>query len=77
MRRRDVQLRVYVEVPVPELTISYETVELQTDWECCICLESESSEYIFQLTCGHMIHESCAMRWFNESLTCPLCRTGI
>ena len=78
VRRRDVQLRVYIEIPSPELTISYETVELQIDWECCICLEGvDEGQEIFQLTCGHMIHETCAMQWFNESLTCPMCRTNI
>jgi len=77
IRRRDVRLRVYVEIPEPEiLPISYETVELQADWECCICLEG-TDENIFMLTCGHMIHEQCAVQWFTESMTCPLCRTNI
>ena len=74
-RRRNIELRVYIELPLAP-DVSYDIVELQEDWVCCICLERDNISMI-SLRCGHTIHELCVLQWFSHSMTCPLCRTHI
>merc|ERR1719321_1652316 len=47
---------------------------------CSICLVTcESGEKLRQAPCsgGHLFHERCACRWFQDHGTCPLCRQDL
>ena len=43
--------------------------------ECSICLET-STDYAI-LSCNHRFHHKCAIKWFIDNDTCPLCRKSI
>jgi len=41
---------------------------------CSICLEDLSVESIaIQLSCSHLYHEECIVKWLDRSNTCPSC----
>ncbi|XP_075222744.1 uncharacterized protein LOC142325192 [Lycorma delicatula] len=44
--------------------------------DCSICLESLNNTHVQYLVCGHMFHQGCIERWFNEDRikSCPNCR---
>ena len=45
---------------------------------CCICTEEyDCSDFVCELTCGHIFHITCIGQWFERSLTCPLCRVSM
>ncbi|OQR92323.1 hypothetical protein ACHHYP_03832 [Achlya hypogyna] len=42
---------------------------------CAICMtEFESDESVLKMSCAHSFHEDCIVHWFEQKLTCPLCR---
>ncbi|OQS06581.1 hypothetical protein THRCLA_20343 [Thraustotheca clavata] len=42
---------------------------------CAICMsEFDSTESALKMACNHTFHEDCIVHWFEEKLTCPLCR---
>jgi hypothetical protein len=53
-------------------------IEENNDIECCICLEKsiENKNKLWCITlCSHIFHVDCIDIWFEQSLTCPICRT--
>lgn len=76
-RHRQTQIFVINNIEPSITNRIYDIVEVQEDWECCICLLGENEENVFHLRCGHIVHEMCALQWFSQSLTCPLCRATI
>lgn len=75
METEDVMM--FIQETEPHVPITRERLhEISTrcDDECCICLECEDS---LKLPCGHVIHEECAIQWFESSNTCPVCRIEI
>mmetsp|Transcript_58411 Transcript_58411/g.135953 ORF Transcript_58411/g.135953 Transcript_58411/m.135953 type:complete len:177 (+) Transcript_58411:37-567(+) len=48
--------------------------------ECCICLTGFSpGQPLREAPCSsqHVFHEGCAVRWFRDHGTCPLCRADL
>jgi hypothetical protein len=46
--------------------------------QCCICfMPYTHSKKGFKLDCNHVFHKDCIYQWFNNSITCPLCRYNI
>jgi hypothetical protein len=42
---------------------------------CSVCLtEIEKGQDTILVTCGHMFHNTCIMKWFEGKNTCPVCR---
>lgn len=42
---------------------------------CTICLEQFSRNHkIISLDCNHTFHSSCILRWYQDHVTCPVCR---
>ncbi|CAH8519471.1 unnamed protein product [Dicrocoelium dendriticum] len=61
-------------LPLRELT----SEEVERLHRCLVCMD----EYIIgsrvmTLPCFHLFHETCARRWFEDFLTCPVCRSGL
>ena len=52
---------------------------VDSDNECCICLESNENDDCFgKLPCNHIFHVTCIFRWVNKNhVTCPVCRMHI
>lgn len=46
--------------------------DFKTD-ECSICLEKIQYDRA-ALSCGHNYHSTCIIKWFEKSLTCPMCK---
>jgi len=45
---------------------------------CSICLEKLEDKDLYQSNkCKHLFHLKCINIWFNNHITCPLCRTKI
>ena len=46
---------------------------------CPICYSEEYSEknYMVETICGHKFHVKCMHNWFDETNTCPMCRTAV
>lgn len=44
--------------------------------ECPICLSDEKND-IVKTQCGHFFHQYCIDEWYQNNLTCPLCRDFI
>ena len=43
--------------------------------ECIICQEEfQSEEILVKLSCCHLYHDHCLMKWLKNTPTCPLCR---
>ena len=43
---------------------------------CTICMTDLNDHKVDQLYCGHSFHCDCIHMWFEQSDTCPMCRTG-
>ncbi|XP_053408579.1 E3 ubiquitin-protein ligase TTC3-like [Mercenaria mercenaria] len=41
---------------------------------CVICHEEMDPKSIVTLECGHLFHDECIRKWFQEQSTCPNCR---
>eukprot|EP01084_Bolivina_argentea_P103089 184675_1 len=42
---------------------------------CVICMDKfEINQTIIRLECKHIYHDICALDWFDESASCPICR---
>lgn len=43
---------------------------------CIICQEffKSNSEIIREMNCGHPYHIECIDRWFEENVSCPICK---
>mmetsp|Transcript_8739 Transcript_8739/g.16027 ORF Transcript_8739/g.16027 Transcript_8739/m.16027 type:complete len:278 (+) Transcript_8739:248-1081(+) len=64
-------------VDVRRETVTSEIQE-QDHGNCVVCLEGfERGGIIARLPCDHILHNDCAMRWFESSKTCPTCRCPI
>ena len=75
---RNNEIRIFIEIEPSITERVYQITEIQIpEWECCICLEGENGDNVFNLACGHCFHENCAVTWFQRSLTCPLCRNDV
>lgn len=44
--------------------------------QCCICFENLNM-FSKKLTCGHVLHHNCYLKWVERNPTCPLCRVRI
>lgn len=44
---------------------------------CSICFESCHQKEIYNLTCHHLFHEECMLKWIEIKYECPLCRTSL
>lgn len=46
---------------------------------CCICKEVfQPGDSIMQLpVCSHILHGTCGSKWFQMSMTCPICRSRV
>lgn len=59
--------------------IKYTIIKIENnDIECCICLEKwvENKNKLWCKTiCSHIFHVECIDVWFENSQTCPICRT--
>lgn len=46
---------------------------------CPICYSDEYSEknYMVETICGHKFHVKCMHNWFDQTNTCPMCRTPV
>tara|TARA_B100000989_G_C19510608_1_gene458835 strand:+ start:308 stop:745 length:438 start_codon:yes stop_codon:yes gene_type:complete len=52
-------------------------LELESELECSICLESIDSDSgnLFITACNHHFHNFCIKKWYNEkNKSCPICR---
>ena len=49
-------------------------VPQDTGKECSICFETILSDQLYCLPCAHVFHEPCVRRWFEQSVSCPVCR---
>jgi hypothetical protein len=49
-------------------------VPQDTGKQCSICFETILSDQLYCLPCAHVFHESCVRRWFEQSVSCPVCR---
>jgi hypothetical protein len=45
-----------------------------TESVCSICKEESDKTWVSICKCKHEYHGSCILSWFEQSLTCPLCR---
>ena len=45
------------------------------DWDCTICSEPLAVPGASLTKCGHVFHTACIERWFEQKLTCPLCKS--
>lgn len=47
--------------------------------DCSICLEEfcSNERKVVKIQCGHVYHESCILKWLDNSHSCPLCRSPI
>ena len=43
------------------------------DFECSICLVGSNTNLI-KLTCDHVFHKKCMVKWLEIGKACPLCR---
>lgn len=44
--------------------------------QCPICAELlTESATVVGLSCGHLFHEICLLKWFDNKCNCPQCRT--
>lgn len=43
--------------------------------ECAIC--SDDCQFSLELPCGHAFHKSCIRQWFDNSRSCPVCRSDV
>jgi hypothetical protein len=61
-----------IQVP-PSLSIDDIVFEVQN--ECAICLDEVNMNDIYILSCNHVYHEQCILKWFETSkkTQCPLC----
>ncbi|XP_052804857.1 E3 ubiquitin-protein ligase TTC3-like isoform X2 [Mya arenaria] len=41
---------------------------------CVICHEEMDLKQVVTLQCGHIFHDECIRKWFQEQSTCPNCR---
>jgi len=62
----------HIQVP-PSLSIDNIVLEVQN--ECAICLDEINIEDVYILSCNHVYHEVCILKWFEKSkkTQCPLC----
>jgi len=53
--------------------------EINTSIEICsICIESYlPPQKSITLSCNHKFHSNCIKEWFEQELTCPICRTTV
>ncbi|PWA74421.1 cation/H+ exchanger, Cation/H+ exchanger, CPA1 family [Artemisia annua] len=52
----------------------YETGNGKND-DCVICLdEFKEKEPVVVISCQHLFHAYCIMKWFSENQSCPICR---
>ncbi|CAO3671784.1 unnamed protein product [Rhizopus stolonifer] len=53
----------------------YETVTLEVDVVCCICLSDyKENDILCKLQCEHYFHRICITDWLMISRECPLCK---
>lgn len=46
--------------------------------ECAICLGTfVRRQYTARTPCGHLFHRRCLFRWYDSSLSCPVCRAVV
>jgi len=75
-----------VRIPIPEVVMKKLTkMKYKNDNSvikfdsCSICVEKyrHNHDKIFVLPCGHIYHQKCGNKWFNQSCICPVCRRDI
>ncbi|QCE12198.1 E3 ubiquitin-protein ligase [Vigna unguiculata] len=56
------------------------TLFLRMEKNCSICMEDfryEESERLSSLSCDHVFHRQCIVKWLKIRHTCPLCRCPV
>jgi len=58
--------------------IKYQPIRSTIGGFCCaICIEDiVIGQNIIKMDCKHIFHSDCILRWFRESLCCPICRSS-
>jgi hypothetical protein len=60
--------------PDPEsIATSCQLVTLSSEETCSVCLDGMTGGRM--LPCKHVFHEMCVRRWFENSHSCPFCRS--
>lgn len=60
---------------VKKIKINENNYDLYCEKECNICLKDLVDEdYIRQMVCNHLFHDSCIKHWMDKKQTCPTCR---
>jgi hypothetical protein len=55
---------------------SYEIIN-DSQIDCSICLDADTSTVGAKLECGHIFHKSCVDKWFGLNNCCPYCKNII
>jgi hypothetical protein len=49
--------------------------DVEVGQECAVCMDNvEAKQWLRRLPCGHVYHDTCICKWFEEHVHCPLCR---
>ncbi|KAL4229300.1 hypothetical protein ACF0H5_012340 [Mactra antiquata] len=54
--------------------LSSELFKEEEEDPCVICHEEMEDNSVVRLECGHIFHDQCIRKWFQEQSTCPNCR---
>lgn len=59
-------------------TVDQKTLETEGQAHCAVCLDDlKVGATGVILSCKHMFHEECIVRWLKEHNTCPICRRSV
>ncbi|PWI64157.1 hypothetical protein PCL_12095 [Purpureocillium lilacinum] len=59
-------------------TVDQKTLETEGQAHCTVCLDDlKVGATGAILSCKHMFHEECIVRWLKEHNTCPICRRSV
>ncbi|XP_031254459.1 uncharacterized RING finger protein C2A9.04c-like [Pistacia vera] len=50
--------------------------DLMSTTQCTVCLEElkDVNLEVVRMSCSHLYHEECIVKWLETNCTCPLCR---
>ena len=58
----------------PQRVVRHRASVQDTGKQCSICFETIMSDQLHCLPCAHVFHDLCVRRWFEQSVSCPVCR---
>ena len=79
LREKWTGLHVMSEAQVAEYGLRRQKSNLDPDWTCPICQESDQEDVVWTVPCGHEFHKTClqaALRAMHNE-RCPMCRTQV